>query len=90
MGGTGIATAVSVIKSGGGGGWLDRGGATWIKSRGGGANWPKGVFLFLVQGEKWGGGQMILCPPPTFESGGRHGPCMWPHPLLRPCDLLYM
>ena len=35
-------------KSGGGG----HGGANWIKSReGGGANWPKVVFLFLVQGE---------------------------------------
>ena len=34
-------------KSGGGGTW----GANWIKSRGGGANWPKVVFLFLVQGE---------------------------------------
>ena len=48
------------------GGKLDKmgGGANWIKSRGrqigskdgGGGNWPKVVFLFLIQGEKWGGG----------------------------------
>ena len=51
-------------------------------SKGGGANWPKVVFLFLVQGEKCvcGGGANDTLPPPTFESvcvwgGGGHGPC---------------
>ena len=41
----------------GGGGKFDQmggGGGDRIKSRG--ANWPKVVFLFLVQGEKCGGG----------------------------------
>ena len=45
------------------------GGQIGSKVGGGGANWPKVVFLFLVQSEKcvWGGGGANdTLPPPHF------------------------
>ena len=44
---------------------------------------PKRLFLFLVQGEKWGGGDDTL-PLPQFGKWG-DGPCA--PPSLRPCNV---
>ena len=63
-----------------------------IGSKGGGEQIGSKVeFLFLVQGEKCGGGHMILCPPPPHTHtllkvcvcGGVMAPVA--HPFLRPC-----
>ena len=62
---------------GGGGVKLDQGGQIG-SNVGGGANWPKVVFIFIVQGEKGEGRQMILCPP--LLKGGGDGPVAPPFP----------
>ena len=46
----------------GGGNWIKWGGGKLDQKSGGGANWPKVVFLFLVQGEKCGGGAPFPTP----------------------------
>ena len=62
---------------------ITRGGGQIGSNVGGGADWPKVVFLFLVQGEKCGvgGGGAYGTLAPHFRRGAWP---LWPHPFLRP------